>query len=201
MSLCLVVEGPTDEPVARALAADAGLRVALARVAQGKANIDRLLPNYRAAARHQPWFVLRDLDQDAPCAPEWLGDDARPTWLCLRLAVRATESWLLADPEQFAAYFRVSVNRVPKDPDSLVDPKRSLVDLVRHSTSPTIRGDVVPREGAHTQVGPGYVASIVGFTSESWRLHVAARRSDSLFRARRALRTIGERWRAFSGER
>lgn len=200
MSAFIVFEGPTDEPVARALMADAGLSVFLAKSAGGKTRIDAQLEKYAAAAEHQPWFVLRDLDNDAPCAPTWIVGKPRARWLCLRLAVRETEAWLLADRQRFAEFFRVAPARVPADPDGLDDPKRRLVDLVRHSSSVRIKRDVVPPEGGHTQVGPGYVATLEEFALQHWRLGVAAQRSDSLRRTRLALRELGTRWRAFTGD-
>lgn len=198
MSVCIVFEGPSDEPVARALVAGAGLSVSLARAAHGKSKIDPLLGKYASAAERQPWFVLRDLDQDAPCAPAWLEGKPRARWFCLRMAVRETEAWLLADRDRFADFFRVAVKRIPAAPDELSDPKRTLVDLVRHSTSAKLRHALVPADGTHTQVGPGYVASLVEFGTQHWRLNVAAQRSDSLRRAQNALADLGTRWRAFT---
>lgn len=200
MSTVIVFEGPTDEAVSRALVDDAGLSVALAKATHGKTKLDAQLAKYAAAADHQPFFVLRDLDRDAPCAPTWLEGRPRGRWLCLRLAVRETEAWLLADRERFAEFFRVAPSRIPHAPDELLDPKRTLVDLVRRSSSAQMKRDIVPGEGAHTHVGPGYVATVGEFASGFWRLGVASRRSDSLRRARDALRELGARWRAFSGE-
>ncbi len=80
MSLALVVEGDTDLPVARKLAADAGLDVFTEMDAGGKFNIDAELDNYNGAAKGAPWFVLRDLDDDAQCAGEFLKKiDFRPS--------------------------------------------------------------------------------------------------------------------------
>ena len=101
MSLALVVEGDTDLPVARKLAQDANLHVFTEMDAGGKHNIDAEIGDYNGAAKGSPWFVLRDLDQDAPCAGRFLGGIGfRPSkWMCFRLAVRELESWLLADEE------------------------------------------------------------------------------------------------------
>jgi hypothetical protein len=199
MTLSLVVEGPTDEPVARALAEDAGFHVGLVREAMGKSKLDARLSAFAAAAQLSPWLVGRDLDQDAGCAPAWLVGKPTARWLCLRLAIRETEAWLLGDRERFAEYFKVAVSKVPENPELLTDPKRALVDLVRHSTSLRLRRDVVPRDGAHTQVGPGYVASIIEYASTSWRISVAARRCDSLRRARTALSDMARRWNGTVG--
>ncbi|MFZ5442913.1 MAG: hypothetical protein ACOZQL_23105 [Myxococcota bacterium] len=191
--LSVVFEGPTDEPVVRKLAAEAGFEITLAMAAQGKARLDAALQKYVAAARRSPWFVLRDLDSDAECAPQWI-EGRTLGELCLRIAVRETESWLLADDEAFSAFFRVSRARVPPRPDELRDPKRAIVDLVQHSTSPRLRAAIVPAPGRATQVGPGFVATIVEFATNHWRPAVASRRSESLERARRAMSSLRQRW-------
>lgn len=188
-----VFEGPTDEPLVRALAEDAGFTLDFVRPAGGKPKVDEALPRYVAAARHRPWLILRDLDQDAACAPAWLSGTSQTQWLCLRLVVRAAEAWLMADRDAFADHFRVSPARVPENPELLDNPKRTLIDLVRHSANGRLRADVVPRLGA--QVGPGYVGAIIEYTTHAWRLEQAVRRSDSLARARKALRELARRWK------
>lgn len=68
MSLIVVVEGTTDMPVVRKVAALAGWELEPSTIpARGKGQLDKDLPGYNAAAQGSPWFVLRDLDHDAPC--------------------------------------------------------------------------------------------------------------------------------------
>ena len=67
--LTLVVEGNLDEWVCRRLLADAGLEAGAVYGRHGKNYIDRKMAAWCAAADRspfEPWFVLRDLDQDAP---------------------------------------------------------------------------------------------------------------------------------------
>jgi hypothetical protein len=70
----------------------------------GKSNIRARIHKYDAASRFQPWMVLVDLDNEFPCPPAlrraWLGEGE--TSLCLRIAVRSIESWLMGDSDTLA---------------------------------------------------------------------------------------------------
>lgn len=99
MNLIVAVEGSTDAPVVRKVAALAGLELASPPIVKrGKGTLDKALRGYNAAATGSPWFVLRDLDHDAPCPGGLVADllpDPKPL-MCLRIAVRAIEARLLA---------------------------------------------------------------------------------------------------------
>ncbi|HXU44128.1 MAG TPA: hypothetical protein VN783_01275 [Thermoanaerobaculia bacterium] len=192
--LTLAVEGDSDAAVARRLASGAGFTVATCHVAGGKHRLDRRLPGYLRASRFGRWLVLRDLDHDAPCAPE-LHDRLRPPVvefpnLLLRIAVRSVESWLLADREGLGRFLGISVDSIPSHPDRLDRPKRTLVDLARKSRSREIRDDMVPERGISAEVGPGYVARLVEFSVARWNPESAARSSPSLLRCTSALKRL-----------
>jgi hypothetical protein len=199
MSLALVVEGDTDLPIARKLAADAGLDVFTEMDAGGKSNIDAELNSYNGAAKGAPWFVLRDLDEDAPCAADFLKRiDLRPSrWMCFRLAVRELESWLLADGEGIARFFGVNQRWLPSNPDDEIDPTKTLIKLCRRSRIRRIREGMIPRPGSVTTVGQSYEALIIEFGSGHWSLGRASLQSPSLQRARRAIRTLGTAWNEY----
>lgn len=197
MSLAVAVEGDTDLPIARKLARDAGLEIYLELDLAGKSQLDIHLTSYNDAAKGAPWFVLRDLDHDAACAKLLLdGYRFRPSrWMCFRVAVRALESWLLADADAVAEFFGVKKRNVPVDPDGEPNPTLSLVNLSRTSHKRTIREAMVPPEGFATPVGPLYEATIIRFSTGPWNLERACLRSPSLSKARLALRSLGARWR------
>lgn len=67
--ITLAVEGPTDEAVARRLLAEAGIEAGPVYLRNGKHFLDSRLDACNSAARISRWLVLRDLDDDAPCAP------------------------------------------------------------------------------------------------------------------------------------
>ncbi len=113
--------------------------------------------------------------------------------MCFRVAVHAVEAWLLADTERMAAFLGIPTERMPLNPDTVLDPKASLIDLARQSRRKVIRGDIVPREGSGSRVGPGYAGRLIEFvtaTERSWRPDVAAERSDSLRRCMESLQTL-----------
>lgn len=156
---------------------------------RGKSNLDARLAGFAKAAQRSPWFVLRDLDQDAECAPTLVARliPVRPVLLSVRIAVRELEAWLLADRERAASWLGVSVGLVPRNPESELDPKSTLMNLARRSKHRRIVEDLIPPAGSTSIVGRGYRGQVQGFAADRWRPAVAARSSDSLARCLRAL--------------
>jgi hypothetical protein len=198
MTLAIAYEGDTDLPFIEKLAAAAGLDVHAKIDCSGKGYLDENIGSYNCAAAGSPWFVLRDLDNDAPCAPrlDVLAQLAPEQWMCFRIAVRELEAWLLADHMGVAEYFGISPKAIPADPDSEADPTLTLVNLTRGSSRRAIRKAMVPKPGMGVSVGPGYEAAIIEFGRQRWDLGRARVRSPSLQRAYVALRSLGQRWAA-----
>lgn len=115
-----------------------------------------------------------------PCAGALLPPAEQAAALALRIAVRALDAWLLADAQAFAAFVRVARARLPGDPESLDDPKVTLVDLCRHSSSASIRRGMVPPRGSPRRVGPEYTALISEYAETAWRPDTAAKAAPSL---------------------
>lgn len=186
------VEGIVDEAILKRIFLDAGVTLNRVYSAGGKANLLQRLPSYNHAARWQPWVVLIDLDQDAPCAPaareRWL-PEVEPA-LCFRIAVRAVESWLLADPTSLANFLRVSIAQIPPQPEAEPDPKVAMVNLARRSRRSAIVQDMTPRPGSGRSVGPAYSSRLIEFASQHWRPAVARENSDSLQRLFRCLASV-----------
>ena len=121
----LATEGPVDTVLARRICKEVGLEVGAVHGERGKHRLDQALDGYNAAARHGSWFVLRDLDADADCAPH-LRERLLETpsqGMTFRIAVHEIESWLIADHSAFARYFAVSAGRVTNDPESIRHPR------------------------------------------------------------------------------
>jgi hypothetical protein len=177
----LVGEGPLDVVVLQRLADDHGLMVQQARAAGGVPRLDADLRAYaRAAGRTSwAWVVLRDLD-DHPCPVELLDElaPARPPSFHLRLAVRALESWLLADSQGLSRMLRVPSGAVPVDVEAVPDPKAFMVALAQRSSSKKIRAGVAARPGQ--RVGPLYRPVMTEFARDSWDWASARARSRSL---------------------
>lgn len=178
-----VVEGASDEQIARAVIHAAGRNVARVIAKGGKTRIDPLLPNYNQAALRAPWIVFRDSDTDCPVElySRLTGgiQELAPSFL-LRIVHPMSEAWLLADPEGFAEHFRVRVADVPRDPEGLAHAKSTLLRLCAGSRSREIRKDMV---APGDRVGPLYVSRINEFAASRWNVEEASQRSDSLRRA------------------
>jgi hypothetical protein len=179
------VEGIVDEAAVRRLIAYVGGNPGTTYGKCGKNFLREKMAAYTNAARHAPWIVLIDLDQDAPCAPPlleaWTPDPARH--LCFRVAVRELEAWLLADVAGIASFLGVAPTKVPRLPEELDDPKLAMINLARRSRRSNIRADMLPREGSGRQIGPAYTSRLVEFIATVWQPAEAALRADSLRRA------------------
>ncbi len=175
-------EGSTDEPIARRLVKHVGASVTATYGVGGKAKLDAKLSAYNNAARHSAWFVLRDFDHDANCPGQLVGllIAAPSQFMCLRLAVRATEAWLLADYRGISEFLSVRASQVPADPETLTNPKEALINLARKSKKNAIKSDMVPKAGAVRPVGPGYTARVIEFALGRWDPVRAAANAPSL---------------------
>lgn len=195
MQVNILVEGITDETVARKLLEYTGLECGKAYGRTGKAHVLERAPIYNQAARVSPWFVLVDLDKNTKniSCPV----DALALWLPhpthgmrFRIAVRAVEAWLLADKESIADFFAVSLSQIPHQVDQLLDPKQTLVNIARKSRNRSIREDMVPRQGSVVSVGPLYVPRLNEFTTKHWRPDEGEKNSESLYRCIKSLLTL-----------
>ena len=75
------VEGIVDEAVVRRLVGELGGEVKAVYGGKGKQSLRKLIGAYNHAARHAPWLVLVDLDDEQACAA-----DLRDAWLPAREA-------------------------------------------------------------------------------------------------------------------
>jgi len=191
------VEGSVDAAAVRKLLRELRLIAGTEYIRNGKAGLDASLAGYNSAARFSPWIVLRDLDKDAPCASRLRGNllPHEAEYLFLRIAVRAVESWLMADGEAIATFLHVSPSRIPKAPDLEEHPKTTIVNLARHSRRRVIREGMVPRIGSGISVGPEYTGMLVEFAEQQWSPTRAAKfgRSPSLTRSLACLQGVTER--------
>jgi hypothetical protein len=183
----VAVEGESDRETARRVVRAANLAVGKIVVAGGVSRLDQKIPKYHAASRQTPWVVFRD--SDGVCPAELRRKLEPPpvpgTAFHIRIAHSMSEAWLLGDRHGFASYFRVPVNRVTADPDSLPHAKRAVIDLCGGSRSREVRMDMVATGG---KVGPLYVSRLNDFASTEWDIDSAMSASDSLSRAVTRLR-------------
>jgi len=159
-------------------------RVTRTFVERGFGNIKRSIRKYSQASHVIPHIVLTDLD-NAECVVEfrkaWAADNLPETML-FRVAVRETEAWLLADQTSFAEFAGIPVKKVPALPDTLADPKQTLVNLVRHSRSRRLASELVPPPGSRVPIGPLYNERLSAYVREHWNPEAALDCSPSLRR-------------------
>jgi hypothetical protein len=191
------VEGIVDEAVVRRLLEHVGAKLGRVYGKNGKQSLLKQMRGYNQAARHGPWVVIVDLDDDADCAPPF-----RAKWLtsinqrmCFRIAVREVETWLMADREHLAEFLHIAVSKVPLSPEEIRNPKQTMVNLARNSRLRAIQKDMVPRPASGRQIGPAYPSRLIEFVESrqrGWRPDVAANTSDSLRRCLRCLKKLVE---------
>lgn len=193
MLFSAAVEGPSDEAALRKIVGFIGDELGKVYGRNGKYSVLSSLHGYNHSARFQPWVVLLDLDNEE-CAVA-----AKQTWLsnpspfmCLRIAVRELEAWLLADRERFSSYFSVSQDIVPLNPDGLLDPKLALISTIRRSRRTAIREDMIPDQNLGQSIGPAYTSRIIEYirSDDGWRVDIAAENSPSLLRAINAITNL-----------
>lgn len=184
-------EGTTDSFLARRLIehvqCEPGIDYVQRRGPRGKDAFDRRLHGFLIGVRHgRRMLLLRDLDQDEPCAVA-LFHRLVPnpmTGLCLRICVRTAEAWLLADREGIASALSVPVGIITRDPEALLNSKAELRRLGQQSA----RGDVRRALGGSPQLQAGWTAN---FITDRWNIARASQRAPSLARALRALKQLG----------
>jgi hypothetical protein len=190
-----VVEGDVDEAVLTRLTEACGLSISTVFGRNGKNAVHQRLEAYNKAARYSPWIVLLDLDNDAQCAPALVSRLLPNSTenLCLRIAVRAIESWLLADQLGVSRFLGIRRSQIPDFPDELSDPKAFLVDLARRSRRTDIRREMAPRPGSGKRVGPAYSSRVIEFTLYNWDCAKAEGSSQSLKSCKLALQSLAKR--------
>jgi len=163
---------------------------------RGYGYLKKNIAGFNEASKGMPYLILADLD-NRECAPsmiqEWL-PVTRNQNLIFRIAVREVESWVLADRKGFAKFLGIAQNKIPENPDELIDPKAQLIHLARASRKRDLREDLIPREGSTARQGPAYNERLISFVRESWNPEAARLTSPSLERALRSLETFTPQW-------
>jgi len=194
----LAVEDALSEAVLRQMLKRCGQMYAVGTVYSrgGYGYLKKTIRGWNAAARGTPFLLVTDLDSAAcPSAliEEWLSVPKHDN-LLFRIAVHEVEAWLLADSKGLATYLAVKPGLVPKRPEALPDPKRSLVELASVSKRKQIREDIVPRRGSTAQQGPGYNNCLSEFDQSTWDVELAANNAKSLRRTLDRLSTFRPVW-------
>lgn len=192
--IALATEDELSEQVGLILAAEARLDVELRFRRGGNGYLQSRISNFCEMVSFQPVLVISDLDRQR-CASQlvakWLGARVRPANLLIRIAVREIEAWLLADHEAMGGLLGRRAG-LPREPDALLDPKQSLLNLARRAPK-RVREELLPLGGALASQGLGYNALLGEFVRTAWSPTRAALLSPSLRRARRRLNELERR--------
>jgi len=194
-SIVLATEDQLSEEIGLKLAADAGLHVAQKLRQGGNGYLKKRMRSFCEIARQVPVVVLADLDrQSCPVTMmrSWLWGQRPTPGLVFRVAVAEVESWILADHRAISSLFNLHDRVIPRDPDALLDPKATLIQLASRAPR-VVREDLVPRANSISTQGLGYNKRLSDLVNTKWDLERAAVRSRSLRRAQAALRKLAKR--------
>ena len=168
-----------------------GFEIDLKLGRKGNGLLKRNISAYCEIAKRAPFLLITDLDA-ATCAPalvsRWLGSITPPDSFLFRVAVREVESWLLADQVSMKRLLGNSVN-VPRDPDSVRDPKECLLHLAQGAPR-AVRRDLLIEKGSIASQGLGYNQRLCEYVKNFVEPIRAAERSDSLHRVIRGLEQL-----------
>jgi hypothetical protein len=196
--LYIATEDELSEAVADRLVLDAnhGLRVAVRIRRQGNGYLRKKFLDLAKIAYKIPVLLLTDLDR-IDCPPtllaNWRGERMLPEGMIFRVAVREIEAWLLADREGFSRFTGVQLDKVPQYPESLDDPKQTLLSLVRRYGNRDIKDGILPERGSSAKIGYAYNQTLSRFVQDAWSVTNASRNADSLDRACRRLHELSAR--------
>lgn len=197
-ALYIATEDALSEAVAERLVLEAnqGLQVAVRMGRRGNGYLRKKFAELARTARAIPVLLLTDLDR-IDCPPtlvtDWRGGQVLPADLLFRVAVRETEAWLLADREGFAKFSGSPLDKMPQHPESLGDPKQTLLGLVRKFGRRDLKANILPERGSTAKIGFGYNEALSRFVRESWSIDRAVENADSLARTCRRLRELSAR--------
>lgn len=187
----IAVEDPLSEALLRKIIDQSGrsYQVDTCYNRGGFGYLRKQIRGFNSAAKGKPFLVLTDLDR-AECPvtliKEWLPVPKHPN-LMFRVAVKETESWLLADRTGLAQFLGIRESLVPGEPDTISDPKQCLINLTAKSKNRALRSDIIPLPGSTAKQGRNYNGQLIPFVQRSWNHLAAMNRSPSLYRTVNAI--------------
>lgn len=186
-NIVLATEDELSECLGEKLIRDANttLNVTLRLRKGGFGYLKSKLPSLCGISKTQPVILFTDLDRcECPkiLINNWFKGMDKPKGLLFRVVVREIESWVLADHKAFSEYFGISAAKLPQDPDSILDPKATLLKLVGGSRR-ELKEAMIAKKGALAIQGVGYNTILGDFIRTSWSPQRAQERSKSLKKA------------------
>lgn len=196
MSVALATEDALSETIGQRLLGELGPKMEASQLLRkgGSGYLRSRMRSWCQMASHQPVIVMTDLDLlacPAVLLDDWFITLPRPPNLLLLVAVRESESWLLADHEAMRKLIG-SRGVFPPRPDEITDPKQLLLQLAERAPR-NVKLDLIKAAGAISSQGIGYNARLTEFVRTDWNPERAAQRSPSLAHARRRMRELALR--------
>lgn len=188
----LVVEDILSEMVLRKMLASFPKKFSVRNCLgkEGFGFIQKNMPAFNKAASTIGIVVLTDLDNNL-CPRlilnRWLPQVERHPQLLFRVAIYEVEAWLLSHRDALARYFRIALDLIPENSESVQDPKALIIELADQSPRKEIREAIVPGPGRRRKVGPDYNGCLLYFVHHYWEVEKARPHSRSLHRAMVAL--------------
>jgi len=186
LEVALVVEDQLSLSVMLKVMAFTGRGYTVLRplVEKGVDNIRKSLSKYRNASHALAHVVVVDLD-DKPCAPvlraQW-GLTTLPDAMLFRVVVHEVEAWILADRAGFSTFAGILPSKMTQTPETLLDPKQALINLVRGSRNRRLVSELVPKQGTSMSKGPLYNERLGEFVRDTWDVGAAMQSAPSLQR-------------------
>ncbi|MBI5235962.1 MAG: hypothetical protein HY886_06915 [Deltaproteobacteria bacterium] len=195
MYVNIAVEDPLSNGVLTKILSQSGHHYVISNVymKNGCGYLKKNINAFNSAAKVMPWLVLTDLDR-LECPPvlinQWLPHGKHDN-LIFRIAVREVEAWVLAHRQAFLEFLGIknrNLSIIPNDVDSIPDPKRYLIDIVKKSPKRELRSAIVPPPNSGRTQGPDYNSPLLKFVKDSWDTTHAMACSNSLARAVSAIK-------------
>ena len=189
MQITLAVEDILSRAVGRRLAKE---YLPLANIYEefvAGGSIASRIPGLNQRAFHVgPVVAFADLDRPLSCpaalVSQYSGGLTISPRMLIRVAVLEIESWILADRAGISGWLGIPANTVSRNPESLSDPKRSLVQLANRSSNRLLKEAIAPRNAQGTnRTGPGYNETMGEFVTQYWKPEAARLNAPSLDRA------------------
>ena len=192
LKLYIFTEDKLGLVVARKIAAFLKFEIAHADELKGNSRLKANIKKYNEIAKRFPVLVLTDLDEKE-CAPtlfrEWTQGFEVNRNLMLRINVREVEAWLFGDATGFAEFLGMEADNIPRNPESLLDPKQKLFSLIKSkSRKRRIREGLLPLH--NSRLGPEYNTLLGEFVNEKFNLTEAQQNCQSLARAMKAMESV-----------
>lgn len=180
--IAIATEDELSEQVAIRLTSEVGLHVVMTLRKNGNGYLRSSIGKFAAMSALHPVLVITDLDsQHSPqrLFSDWMNCKATPSGLLFHVAVREVEAWLLADHAGMRKLLGRSAGKLSNSPETLPDPKASLLTLAGKATR-DIRMDLVGDRNGMAAQGLGYNARLGAFVRTVWQPDKAAERAPSL---------------------